>query len=58
MKRPNILLITTDQQHYSALGSHTLVLQTPVLDKLAAGGVLFERAYCPNPAVLQIISLT
>ncbi len=49
MERVNILLITTDQQHYSALGVHTPGLQTPVLDKLAADGTIFERAYCPNP---------
>lgn len=46
---PNILLITSDQQHHRALGLHTPVLQTPNLDRLAAEGTLFERAYCNNP---------
>jgi arylsulfatase A-like enzyme len=47
--KPNILLITTDQQHFSALGTHTPVLRTPHLDRLVEEGALFERAYCPNP---------
>ena len=47
--RPNILLITTDQQHHGALGVHDPVLRTPALDRLAAEGTLFDRAYCPNP---------
>ena len=47
--RPNILLITSDQQHWSTLGCQNPELQTPHLDALAAAGTLFERAYCPNP---------
>lgn len=47
--RPNILFITSDQQHWSLLGLHTPGLETPNLDRLAAQGTLFERAYCPNP---------
>lgn len=47
--RPNILLITTDQHHYQALGRRTPLLQTPNLDRLADQGVTVERAYCPNP---------
>lgn len=47
--KPNILLITTDQQHFAALGVHSTVLKTPNLDQLAERGALFERAYCPNP---------
>jgi len=45
----NILLITSDQQHWSALGSVNPQISTPALDGLAAGGVRFDRAYCPNP---------
>lgn len=48
-ERPNILLITTDQQHLSGLGRRTPVLKTPHLDRLADEGMLFDRAYCPNP---------
>lgn len=49
MTKPNILLITTDQQHFSCLGVRTPLLQTPNLDRLADEGALFDRAYCPNP---------
>jgi len=46
---PNILLITSDQQHHSALGVVNPVLSTPALDRLCAEGTRFDRAYCPNP---------
>jgi uncharacterized sulfatase len=45
----NILLITSDQQHWDTLGCQNPALSTPNLDRLAAGGTLFNRAYCPNP---------
>ena len=48
-ERPNILLITTDQQHYSTLGATNRRIQTPALDELGRQGVRFDRAYCPNP---------
>ena len=47
--RPNILLITSDQQHYDTLGVTNPRIRTPALDRLAAEGTRFERAYCPNP---------
>jgi arylsulfatase A-like enzyme len=48
--RPNILLITADQLRGDALGCYANpICRTPHLDRLAAGGVLFERAYAPNP---------
>src|SRR5690606_10715615 len=49
-QRPNILLITTDQQRGDALGLNgNSVLQTPNLDALAAHGVNFSqaRSTCP-----------
>jgi uncharacterized sulfatase len=49
MKRPNILLITSDQQHWNTLGCLNPEIQTPRLDQLAAQGTMFTRAYCPNP---------
>ena len=49
MTRKNILLITSDQQHYSCMGYNNPELKTPNLDRLAAEGVIFDRAYCPNP---------
>ena len=49
-KRPNILFIMVDQLAASALPAygHALV-QAPTIDRLAAGGVLFESAYCNFP---------
>lgn len=45
-KRPNIILILTDDHRYDALGyiGHPF-LETPHLDKLAADGIHFENAY-------------
>ncbi|MEE4193948.1 MAG: sulfatase-like hydrolase/transferase [Anaerolineae bacterium] len=48
-KRPNILLITSDQQHYTTLGVTNPKIKTPHLDRLAQEGTRFTRAYCPNP---------
>lgn len=45
-KQTNILLITSDQQHYSTLGVVNHRIRTPALDRLCAE---FDRAYCPNP---------
>ncbi len=47
--RPNILLITSDQQHFTGLGCVNDKLQTPALDRLADEGMRFNRAYCNNP---------
>jgi len=47
--RPNILLITSDQQHYGTLGAINPRIKTPALDRLASEGTRFTRAYCPNP---------
>ena len=47
--RPNIILITTDQQRYDTLGvMGNSLIQTPNLDALAGRGTLFERAYIQN----------
>jgi arylsulfatase A-like enzyme len=48
-QRKNILLITSDQQHYMTLGINNPVVKTPNLDRLAAGGTVFDRAYTCNP---------
>lgn len=47
--KTNILLITRDQHHYSCLGYNNDEVKTPNLDRLAAAGMIFDRAYCPNP---------
>ncbi|MCZ6633902.1 MAG: arylsulfatase [bacterium] len=50
-KRPNLLLITTDQQRGDCLGcdGHP-VLATPYLDELAEGGARFPHAYTSVPS--------
>lgn len=47
--RPNILLITSDQQHWNTIGAFNPEVRTPNLDRLVAEGSTFPRAYCPNP---------
>lgn len=50
MKVPNILWICTDQQRFDTLGCYgNTWVRTPHIDRLAAGGTLFERAFCQNP---------
>lgn len=48
-KKPNILIITTDQQRYDTLGIDNEVIKTPHLDRLATEGTRFTQAYSPNP---------
>jgi arylsulfatase A-like enzyme len=47
--RPNILLITSDQQHWNTLGITNPEVKTPYLDELAAQGTVFTNAFCANP---------
>jgi choline-sulfatase len=48
--KPNILFICTDQQRYDALGCYgNTYIQTPVIDRLADEGVLFEQCYVQSP---------
>ncbi len=49
MSQPNILLITSDQQHWFTLGVDNPAISTPNLDRLCKEGTRFQRAYCPNP---------
>ena len=48
--KPNILLIMSDEHapHFSSVYGHRLV-RTPNLERLAAGGVTFDAAYCNSP---------
>jgi len=50
-KRPNILLIMTDQQFAEAMSCRMgdKYIKTPNMDSLAADGMLFTKAYCANP---------
>lgn len=43
---PNILWISTDQQHHQALSP---LVATPAIDSIARDGARFDRAYCTNP---------
>ena len=49
MSRSNILFITTDQQHWSAMGYRNPEVKTPNLDRLVSEGTTFHRAYTVNP---------
>jgi arylsulfatase A-like enzyme len=52
-ERPNILFLITDQQSSTMLsGAGNPWLKTPAMDRLAASGVRFEKAYCTNPVCL------
>lgn len=48
-RKPNILLITSDQQHWNTIGAFQPEIKTPNLDRLVKEGTTFTRAYCPNP---------
>ena len=49
-RRPNLLVILTDQQHAGMLScAGNRHVKTPHMDSLAATGTRFERAYCSDP---------
>lgn len=48
-ERKNVLLITSDQQHWFSMGFLNPEVKTPNLDRLASKGVYFDRAYTVNP---------
>ncbi|NOU35283.1 MAG: sulfatase-like hydrolase/transferase [Kiritimatiellaceae bacterium] len=48
-KKPNILLITTDQQRWDAIGFNNPQVKTPNLDALAKKGIVFEKSYTCSP---------
>ncbi|HWC84048.1 MAG TPA: sulfatase-like hydrolase/transferase [Pseudonocardiaceae bacterium] len=48
--RPNILIISTDQHRFDALGCYgNEIIQTPAIDGLAAQGTVFENCYAASP---------
>ena len=52
-RRPNILLITTDQQRGDCLGINgNRVIETPNLDHMASRGVNFTRGYSTCPVCI------
>jgi choline-sulfatase len=47
---PNILFLMDDQHRYDVVGyMGNEIVRTPNLDRLAAGGVVFDNAYTPSP---------
>ena len=52
-RRPNFLLIITDQQRADHLGcaGHP-VLKTPNIDQIAARGMRFDRFYVATPVCM------
>ncbi|MCM2374230.1 arylsulfatase [Aporhodopirellula aestuarii] len=56
-ERPNIILIMVDDMGFSDLGCYGSEIETPNIDRLAAGGVRFDQFYnsgrcCPTRATL------
>lgn len=48
-QKPNVILITSDQQRYDSVGINGCsFIKTPNLDRIGREGVSFSRAYCPN----------
>ncbi len=53
MRRPNILILYTDQQRWDALGVNgNAEIMTPHLDALAASGVSFTHHFVQNPVCM------
>lgn len=49
-KKPNIILILTDDQRWDALGyAGNTIIQTPNIDKLASSGLYFQNAFVTTP---------
>lgn len=52
-KRPNVLLLLSDQQRYDTIGAAGFPhMHTPNLDRLAGEGVLFEQCHSTNPVCM------
>lgn len=53
MDKPNIVLILCDQLRADVLGCYgSTVVETPNIDRLAASGVCFDRAYSQTPVCI------
>ncbi|MBL7076199.1 MAG: sulfatase-like hydrolase/transferase [Kiritimatiellae bacterium] len=48
-EKRNILFISSDQQHWMAMGYLNPEVKTPNLDRLVESGMTFHRAYTVNP---------
>lgn len=50
MNRPNVILLSTDQQTWDALSAAgNEYVHTPNIDRIYASGLAFSRAHCTNP---------
>lgn len=53
MRKPNILLIMTDQQSANMMScAGNTYVNTPNMDRIAREGIRFEKTYCTNPVCL------
>ncbi len=53
MRRPNILILYTDQQRYDAVGANgNPEIKTPNLDRLAAEGINYSRFFVQGPVCM------
>lgn len=48
-RRPNIAVVTSDQQHWQAFGAADPFFDTPNMDRFAQTGTLFRQAFCTTP---------
>ena len=48
-KKPNLIFILSDQQHYHAVGAIDPWFETPNMDQFLSQSTLIERMYCPTP---------
>ncbi|MFR9581458.1 MAG: sulfatase [Rikenellaceae bacterium] len=48
VKRPNIVMLFVDDMGWADMGYRTVAYQTPNIDKLAAEGIDYTRAYIPT----------
>ena len=47
--KPNFVVIFSDDQTYRAIGYNNPAVQTPNMDRLAAEGMRFDRAFIASP---------
>lgn len=48
-RKPNLILIFSDQQHWQAFGTMDSSFTTPAMDALAKEAAVFESAFCTTP---------
>lgn len=48
-KKPNVILVTTDQQRGDCIGADRRLVQTPNIDLIGSNGTRFSRCITPHP---------